>query len=60
MKNLDNEWVVVKEKAKLCGVALAHAIADKQAMGQRPVVLVGHSMGARVIFYCLQELHNIG
>ena len=49
----------MKEKAKLAGCALAHAIADRQALGQRPVVLCGHSMGARLIFYCLQVLKRV-
>jgi len=62
MRDLDNEWIVIKERAKTAGMALANAIADtdRQGVGQRPVVLVGHSMGARLIFYCLQELANLG
>merc|ERR1712194_864530 len=57
IKDLDNEWLVVKEKAKLAGQALAAAIVGRKG---RPTILIGHSMGSRVIFYALQELHAQG
>ncbi|GIX64845.1 transmembrane and coiled-coil domain-containing protein 4 [Babesia caballi] len=53
---LDNAWVVAKQKATLCGTILAQAIMDRQAVGERPISLVGYSMGARVILHALLKL----
>jgi hypothetical protein len=60
MSNLDNAWLVSIERAKLAGHCLAHVLADRQSVGQRPVTLVGHSMGARLLFYCMLELYRLG
>eukprot|EP00928_Gymnodinium_smaydae_P053428 TRINITY_DN37419_c0_g1_i1.p1 TRINITY_DN37419_c0_g1~~TRINITY_DN37419_c0_g1_i1.p1 ORF type:complete len:890 (-),score=139.08 TRINITY_DN37419_c0_g1_i1:69-2699(-) len=60
MASLDNKWLVCAERARLAGQCLAHVLADKYTVGQRPVTLIGHSMGARLIFYCLNELYQMG
>jgi hypothetical protein len=57
---IDNSWVVVTERTKLAGKALASALSDEKLIGCRPVKLVGFGMGARVIFYALQELWHLG
>ena len=52
---LDNPWTVVTNRAKEAGVMLARALLFTHT-GKSPVTLVGFSMGARVIMYCLREL----
>lgn len=60
LSGLDNAWLVCADRAKLAGKCLALALVDRKQVGQRPITLIGHSMGARLIFYCLLELHTMG
>lgn len=60
MVNLDNAWLVCIERARMAGTCLAHVLADRHAVGKRPVTLMGHALGARLLFYCLLELYNMG
>lgn len=52
---VDNPWTLGLDRARKAGKALAEALR-KGAQGRRPVTLVGYSLGALVIFTCLQEL----
>lgn len=54
-KVADNPFSVAKSRADKAGEVLAEALMAK-AQGERPVTLVGFSMGARVIWSCLQTL----
>ena len=56
INDLDNAWSTVKEKVRLAGEALAQALMDNHAVGRRPITLIGYSMGAKVIYKCLQKL----
>ncbi|KAJ8612209.1 hypothetical protein CTAYLR_002891 [Chrysophaeum taylorii] len=55
-KYIDSTWTVAVERAKAAGVALADALCDRDQIGCRPVTLVGYSLGARVVFECLDSL----
>jgi hypothetical protein len=55
--DLDNAWLVCKDKALIAGEELAEAILSSNTTG-RPVKLVGFSMGAVVVFEALLELAN--
>ncbi|KAF4672237.1 DNA-directed RNA polymerase III subunit RPC3 [Perkinsus chesapeaki] len=60
MTDLDNTWLVVRDRSSVAGEVLASAIMDSSCVGNRPVTLVGISNGARVVFKCLEILYSKG
>ncbi|KAI0832944.1 DUF726-domain-containing protein [Hypoxylon sp. FL0890] len=52
---IDNPWSIANQRAQKAGEVLADALINK-AQGERPVTLVGYSLGAKVIYVCLQQL----
>ena len=52
---VDNPFSVAKGRAEKAGEVLADALINK-AQGERPVTLIGYSLGARVIYTCLKSL----
>lgn len=52
---LDNPFSVAKARAEKVGEVLADALINR-AQGERPVTLIGYSLGARAIYVCLQSL----
>lgn len=56
---IDNPWAVSLDRAWSAGQILADSLIER-SLGTRPITLVGYSIGARVIFSCLQELAKKG
>lgn len=54
---VDNPFSVAKARADKAGEVLADALINK-AQGERPVTLIGYSLGSRLIFSCLQNLEK--
>ncbi|ROT43414.1 DUF726-domain-containing protein [Sodiomyces alkalinus F11] len=54
-KVIDNPWTVAMVRCEKAGMALAECIGRK-VQGDRPVSLVGYSLGARAIYICLMAL----
>lgn len=52
---IDNPFSIGKSRADKAGEVLADALINK-AQGERPVTLIGYSLGARVIYTCLLSL----
>lgn len=52
---IDNPWDVCIGRSAQAGKHLADVLISRQ-QGKRPVSLIGFSLGARVIFFCLQEM----
>ncbi|GAU37671.1 hypothetical protein TSUD_209600 [Trifolium subterraneum] len=52
---IDSKWTIAINRSNKAGKLLAEALL-KGLQGNRPVTLVGYSLGARVIFKCLQCL----
>ncbi|KAF8543767.1 hypothetical protein BDD12DRAFT_818807 [Trichophaea hybrida] len=56
---IDNPFSIAKHRSEKAGLVLADAIINK-AQGERPVTLIGFSLGARVIYTCLLSLAERG
>lgn len=54
-KVIDNPFSVANYRAQKAGEVLADALINK-AQGERPVTLIGFSLGGKVIFACLKAL----
>lgn len=54
---IDNPWGVCCRRSAQVGKQLAEVLMSR-AQGQRPVTLVGYSLGARVIYYCIREMSD--
>ena len=52
---VDNPFSIAKNRADKAGEVLADALINK-VQGERPVALIGYSLGARVIYSCLMSL----
>ncbi|KAI9848982.1 MAG: hypothetical protein M1837_005873 [Sclerophora amabilis] len=52
---VDNPFSVARSRSEKAGEVLADALINK-AQGERPVTLIGYSLGARVIYSCLMSL----
>lgn len=52
---IGHPWNIVFNRAKKCGKLLAFTLLNR-VHGCRPVTLCGFSLGARLIFHCLEEL----
>lgn len=58
-KIVDNPFSVAKSRSDKAGLVLADALINK-AQGERPVTLIGYSLGARLIYSCLMSLAERG
>ena len=54
---INGPWTIACEKADAVGKILAEVLI-KREHGNRPVVLMGYSMGSRVIVSCIRELYE--
>ena len=55
---IDNPWAMARGRAIKAGRMLAHVLVQR-VHGARPVVLVGFSLGALLVFECLGELARL-
>lgn len=58
--SLDNPWALSLHMAREGGAALASLLMHAKQTSGRPVTLMGFSMGARLIFHCLEALARAG
>jgi pimeloyl-ACP methyl ester carboxylesterase len=56
---IDSKWTLALNRSDKAGKVLADVLL-KGGQGSRPVTLIGFSLGARVVFACLEELAKRG
>ncbi|KAL4577692.1 hypothetical protein LXL04_013803 [Taraxacum kok-saghyz] len=56
---IDSKWTIAVNRSDKAGTLLAEVLI-KGLQGNRPVTLIGFSLGARAIFKCLQHLAETG
>lgn len=59
MDYIDNPWSVLVSRSNGAGEELADVLVER-SYGNRPVTLFGYSIGARVVFKCLECLASRG
>lgn len=67
IKEMDGAWLRAMDKARQAGQLMARTLLAQKQQSQahsllyrRPVTLIGYGMGARLIFHCLEYLHDHG
>lgn len=53
--SIDNPFSIARNRSEKAGEVLADALINK-AQGERPITLIGYSLGSRVIYSCLKSL----
>lgn len=53
--SIDNPFAIARNRSEKAGQVLADALINK-AQGERPVTLIGYSLGSRVVYSCLKSL----
>ena len=56
---IDSVWSLAELRADLAGIELANAIIHRYKVDKRAITLIGYSMGARLLFSCLTQLHKV-
>jgi len=51
-------WKTCRQDAFLAGKRLADVLSTREYFGNRPITLIGYSVGATVVLYCLLELRR--
>ncbi|CDF38063.1 unnamed protein product [Chondrus crispus] len=59
MDYVDNPWSILVSRSNGAGEELADVLVER-SYGKRPVSLFGYSIGARVVFKCLESLAERG
>ena len=54
---IDNRWSVLLDRSEQAGKLLASVLIH-HFQGSRPIILIGYSLGSRVIYFCLRELYR--